>query len=62
MTGNLSVKQHREHHRVAVQGGVPRALQPALRPFAAAQLEALASDPRFGWVMSPAPGCALAGL
>ncbi|KAK9831548.1 hypothetical protein WJX81_008629 [Elliptochloris bilobata] len=37
-------------------GGAPRALQPALRPFVAAQLKALALDPRFGVVMSHAPG------
>jgi hypothetical protein len=42
--------------RVVPVQGTPRARQPALRPFVAGQLAALAGDPAFGVVMSRAAG------
>jgi hypothetical protein len=51
---SLYVMQH-EYSVIPVQG-TPRARQPALRPFVAGQLEALAGDPAFGVVMSRAAG------
>lgn len=50
------------HPQPVGQGGAPRALQPALRPFVAAQLEARANDPAFGVLISPASGCAAGAL